>query len=92
MTDETAPEREAALLAVLHRRIRSAAEADGRSLAVATLSVDFGPISGEPLPTEATAQVDRSTRSLVFASGEVRDETGALLAAGSGVYRVIEAG
>lgn len=74
-------------MAVLYRALRSAAEGGGSEVAAVTVSIDHGDLGGEPLPSEVTAQVDRSTRSLVFVSGELRDDAGLLLAAASGVFR-----
>lgn len=82
-------EPELALAAVLHRALLSAAAGDeGRTLTPVSLALDFGELKGEPLPADVQARIDRATRSLVFVSGEVRDDAGLLLVAGSAVFGV----
>lgn len=89
MSSETNPEPATALASILQRAVADAASSDGRALAPVSLSLDYGDLAGEPVASSVTAQVDRTTRSLVFASGEVRDEAGLLLAAAAGVFRVL---
>lgn len=72
---------------MLQRALARTAGADGRSLAPVTFQVDFGDLAGAEA-VEAAARVDRSTRSLVFVSGEARGADGRVLATASAVYRI----
>ena len=67
-----------------------AAAGEGRKVAPVSFSVDYGAATAGR-PTTLTTRLDRSTRSLVFASGEARLPDGRTAATASGVYRV-EAG
>lgn len=91
MTDPSPTEPALALAGLLHRALAEAAGADGRPLAPVTLSLDYGDLAADPAPDAVTARIDRTTRSLVFASGEVSDGAGRLLAAAAGVFRVLPA-
>ncbi len=65
------------------------AAAAGRNRPVAPLSftVDFGAEGpGEPV---AAARIERSTKTLVFVTGEARLADGRLAATASGVYRAL---
>jgi acyl-coenzyme A thioesterase PaaI-like protein len=69
-----------------------AAAGPHRTLIPVTQAVDFGPslLAGENLVV--TGWVDRETRTLVFVQSELRRvEGGPLVAAGTGVYRIITA-
>jgi acyl-coenzyme A thioesterase PaaI-like protein len=64
-----------------------AAAADGRGLAPVSFTIDYG-ASGDVAGAAIEARVDRSTKSLVFASAEARLADGRTAATASGVYRV----
>jgi len=74
----------------LSQRLEAAlldAAADGRRLAPVSFTVDYG-ASADAAHAEIEARVDRSTKSLVFASAEARLADGRTAATASGVYRV----
>ncbi|WP_343699254.1 hypothetical protein [Caulobacter sp.] len=50
------------------------------------MTVDYGPSSDETA-LEPKAWIERATRSLVFAQGELRCPNGALAASASAVFR-----
>lgn len=65
-------------------------QAAGEGTALASMNVDYGP-SSEGNATEGAlepkAWVERATRSLVFAQGELRRADGRLAASASAVFR-----
>lgn len=75
------------LSAQLESALRKAA---GDGVALTSLTVDFA--SGEAAmgALESRGWVERSTRSLVFAQGELRCPNGALAASASAVFRRVE--
>lgn len=74
---------DAALSAQLETVLRKAA---GEGTALASMTVDYGSGAGEGA-LESRAWVERATRSLVFAQGELRRPDGALAASASAVFR-----
>ena len=71
------------LSAQLEAVLRKAA---GEDAALASLTVDFA-ASAEAGELQPRAWVERATRSLVFAQGELRCPSGALAASASAVFR-----
>lgn len=61
-------------------------QAAGEGTALASMTVDYGPSSDETA-LEPKAWIERATRSLVFAQGELRCPNGALAASASAVFR-----
>jgi acyl-coenzyme A thioesterase PaaI-like protein len=79
------------LAAQIETALRDVAGAETRP---SSLTIDYGPDGpegGEDADLQARAWVERSTRSLVFAQAELRRRNGSLAAAGSAVFRRIEA-
>lgn len=81
---ETLSTQPAALAALLEPAL---AEVAGAGAAPVSISIDYGQAaaSGEALTLEA--DVERMTRTLVFANARVRTVTGALVANASAVFR-----
>lgn len=75
------------LAAQLETALRDIAGAQARPT---SLTIDYGP-EGEDEGLAVRAWVERSTRSLVFAQGEARRPNGTVAAAGSAVFRRVEA-
>ena len=75
------------LAAQMEAALRDIAGTDTRP---SSLTIDYGP-DGEDDGLAVRAWVERSTRSLVFAQGEARRRNGTLAAAGSAVFRRVEA-
>jgi acyl-coenzyme A thioesterase PaaI-like protein len=74
----------------LSQRLQDAladAASDGRRLAPVSFTIDYG-MSGDAASAGIEARVDRSTKSLVFASAEARMGDGRTAATASAVYRV----
>lgn len=71
------------LAAQLETVLRKAA---GEGTALASMTVDYAGGAGEE-GLEPKAWVERGTRSLVFAQGELRRPDGALAASASAVFR-----
>lgn len=71
------------LSAQLESVLRKAA---GEGTALASMTVDYGSGDGEG-DLAPRAWVERATRSLVFAQGELRRPDGALAASASAVFR-----
>ena len=65
-------------------------QAAGEGTALASMTVDYGPPSDEA-GLEPRAWIERATRSLVFAQGELRRADGGLAASASAVFRRAEA-
>ena len=87
MTDNTA-ESLGMATAMLTRAMQQAAAADATAAPIlASLSLDCATPS-QAQATVAQARVTRATRSIVFAQGEVRSQTGELILAGSAVFRL----
>ncbi|NQE65207.1 hypothetical protein E1H18_988 [Caulobacter sp. RHG1] len=61
-------------------------QAAGEGAALASMTVDYGPSSDEAA-LEPKAWIERATRSLVFAQGELRRADGGLAASASAVFR-----
>ena len=61
-------------------------QAAGEGTALASMTVDYGPSSDEAA-LEPKAWIERATRSLVFAQGELRRPDGGLAASASAVFR-----
>ncbi len=61
-------------------------QAAGEGTALASMTVDYGPSSDEAA-LEPKAWIERATRSLVFAQGELRRADGGLAASASAVFR-----
>ena len=77
-------------VAGLLERAQRAAAGSQRSLIPVTQAVDFGPslVAGEALLM--IGWVDRETRTLVFVQSELRRVAdGPVVAAGTGVYRIV---
>jgi acyl-coenzyme A thioesterase PaaI-like protein len=64
-------------------------KAAGEGTALASMTVDYGS-SGSTDDLQPRAWVERATRSLVFAQGELRRADGALAASASAVFRRAE--
>lgn len=77
----------ASLASQLESVLRQAA---GEGTALASMTVDYGPSSDEA-GLEPKAWIERATRSLVFAQGELRRADGGLAASASAVFRRAEA-
>ena len=77
----------ATLAAQLETALRDVAGIEARP---SSMTIDYGP-DGENDGVAVRAWVERSTRSLVFAQGEARRRNGSLAAAGSAVFRRVEA-
>lgn len=71
------------LAAQLETVLRKAA---GEGVALASMTVDYGS-GAATADLEPRAWVERATRSLVFAQGELRRADGALAASASAVFR-----
>lgn len=71
------------LAAQLETVLRKAA---GEGAALASMTVDYAGEAGEAV-LESKGWVERATRSLVFAQGELRRPDGALAASASAVFR-----
>jgi len=71
------------LAAQLETVLRKAA---GEGTTLTSMAVEYGVEAGEGV-LEAKAWVERATRSLVFAQGELRRPDGALAASASAVFR-----
>lgn len=66
-----------------------AAAARPEPLIAVTQSIEFGPCVAAGEQLEVRSWVDRATRTMVFVQAElVRSEGGAVVATGSGVYRI----
>ena len=74
-------------LAILLEDALTAAAAADRPVLPVSLAVDYG-ASGEGQPT-VTAEVDRSTKSLVFVSARATWPDGRVAGGGQGIFRVI---
>jgi hypothetical protein len=61
-------------------------QAAGEGTALASMTVDYGPSSDEA-GLQPKAWIERATRSLVFAQGELRGADGRLAASASAVFR-----
>lgn len=61
-------------------------QAAGEGTALTSMTVDYGPSSDEAA-VEPKAWIERATRSLVFAQGELRRADGGLAASASAVFR-----
>ena len=61
-------------------------KAAGEEATLASLTVDYGP-EGATEGLAPKAWIERATRSLVFAQGELRRPDGALAASASAVFR-----
>ena len=77
----------ASLATLIEAALRDAAGADTRP---SSLTIDYGS-EGQDEDLLVRAWVERATRSLVFAQVEVRRRNGTLAAAGSAVFRRVEA-
>ncbi|MET3663878.1 hypothetical protein [Caulobacter sp. 1776] len=71
------------LAAQLESVLRKAA---GDGTALTSMTVDYGPVAASD-DLAPKAWVERATRSLVFAQGELRRPDGALAASASAVFR-----
>jgi acyl-CoA thioesterase FadM len=77
-----------AVAGLLEMAQRAAAE-DRGPLIVVTQSIEFGPAMAAGDSLEVRSWVDRATRTLLFIQAElVRPNGGAVVATGSGVYRI----
>lgn len=74
------------LSAILEDALTAAAGSD-RPVALVSLAVDFG-AAGEGEPA-VTAEVDRSTKSLVFVSARATWPDGRVAGGGQGIFRVV---
>lgn len=77
------------LAEALESALRAEADAAGRLSVPVSLSLDYVTLPEGPVALELEARIDRSTRSLLFASAEARSG-GALVATASAVFRVRE--
>lgn len=71
----------------IQEALTRAAEAAGGPVAPVSLSMEY--LEAGLAVAAAEASVTRATRSLVFADASLRAADGALVAAGSGVFRVL---
>jgi acyl-coenzyme A thioesterase PaaI-like protein len=84
------PDHPGALAAALEAAVL-AASADGRSMAVSSLALDYGVPSSPGATLNIEASVDRATRTLVFARAVARNGDGAVVASASAVIRILNA-
>jgi acyl-coenzyme A thioesterase PaaI-like protein len=72
------------------------AEVAGAGAEPVSITLDYGPVSAAGTAVTVEAQVERATRTLVFAHGRLVSSEGQVLAAGSAVFRkpasIIKAG
>jgi acyl-CoA thioesterase FadM len=77
-----------AVAGLLEMAQKAAAE-DRGPLIVVTQSIEFGPSTAAGDRLEVRSWVDRATRTLLFVQAELaRPDGGAVVATGSGVYRI----
>ena len=63
------------------------AEIAGAGAEPVSLTLDYGPAGAAGTPVTVEGQVERATRTLVFAYGRLLSSEGLVLAAGSAVFR-----
>ncbi|MFN3512293.1 MAG: hypothetical protein ACK41C_04560 [Phenylobacterium sp.] len=63
------------------------AEAAGEGARPVSLTLDYGPAADPGAAVALEAWIERATRTLVFAGARILDAEGAVLAAGSAIFR-----